>query len=203
MAIRQACICKNCQRICLPFCSIDIWTVHYLSTLAGWILQTYQLRAPYLRQNFKQHPFIFSHLRTFRAKIWQAIDEKDFIDSSGNYYKTAWDLAIMYPLLEMTGGQGCKFIDEILYVYNMENPLNDCIAHKELQNETAQQILKKTSHKQKFFSSFLLHTPKKRMKFKHRWISFYKKIITPAVYLLAIKKLFKKLNPTRKCPSIY
>ena len=36
----------------------------------------------------------------------------------------AGDLAIMYPMVEMAGKK-FKFINDILYVYNMENPIND------------------------------------------------------------------------------
>jgi glycosyltransferase involved in cell wall biosynthesis len=146
----------------------------------------------YLQKTFRHPPFIFSHLRTFRFKLWNAIDEKDFMDPYGRYYKTAWDLAIMYPLLELCGGQGCKFIEQLLYVYNMDNPLNDCIAHKTLQNDTAQQILKKAPYVQKFYSHYLPHTEKKRIWVKNRWVSFYKKFITPTVYKLAIRKMLKK-----------
>ena len=150
----------------------------------------------YISQNFKKDPFIFSHLRTFRFKIWKAIDEKDFLDAAGNYYRTAWDLAIMYPLLEMTGGQGCKFIEQILYVYNMDNPLNDCNAHKQLQSQTALQIINKAPYQQTFYSSYVPH--RSEGKIKNRWIAIYKKLITPVADWLVIKKLLKKC----KCPYI-
>jgi hypothetical protein len=36
----------------------------------------------------------------------------------------AWDQAIMFPMLEMSGHRA-KFISEVLYIYNAANPLND------------------------------------------------------------------------------
>ena len=36
----------------------------------------------------------------------------------------AWDLAFMFPMLEMAGTRS-EYIKDILYVYNMSNPLND------------------------------------------------------------------------------
>lgn len=149
------------------------------------------------KKNFREHSFIFSHLRTFRYKIWKAIEPNQLQDSSGKYYKTAWDLAIMYPLLELTAGQGCKFMEEILYVYNMDNPLNDCIAHRELQAATAREILHKEPQTQQFFSIPIPHNPEKSVWIKNQWSTLYKKMITPAVYRLAIRKLFKKLQIIR------
>ena len=35
----------------------------------------------------------------------------------------AWDLAIMFPMVEMAG-QHSKFVNEILYIYNTP-PIND------------------------------------------------------------------------------
>ena len=35
-----------------------------------------------------------------------------------------YDLAIMFPIAEMAGNK-IKFINDILYVYNSENPIND------------------------------------------------------------------------------
>lgn len=143
------------------------------------------------KKNFREMPFSFSHLRTFKFKVWKQICEDDFKDESGHYFKTAWDLAIMYPLLEMTGGEGCKFIRDILYVYNMDNPLNDCVAHTKLQADTAASIRKKKPYKQIFQSSSKHHEPEPWHDLWNRWITIYKKVITPKVYKLAAKKFLK------------
>ena len=140
--------------------------------------------------NFRKGSFLYSHLRTFRFKLWNAIDDQELRDSSGHYYRTAWDLAIMYPLLEMTGGLGCKYIEEILYVYNTDNPLNDCIAHRELQAATALEIINKTASKQKFFSEPIQYLPSTKVRLKNQWASLYKKVVTPRVYQLAWNKFW-------------
>ena len=44
-----------------------------------------------------------SHLRTFRHDLWLKIEDSDLRDNDGNYYPTTWDLAIMFPMLEMAG----------------------------------------------------------------------------------------------------
>jgi len=43
-----------------------------------------------------------------------------------------WDWAMMYPMLEMSGGR-FKFIPNILYIYNTDNPLNDSKVDEQLQ----------------------------------------------------------------------
>lgn len=143
------------------------------------------------KKNFRQVPFAFSHLRTFKHKVWKRIREEDFKDASGSYFKTAWDLAIMYPLLEMTGGESCKFINEILYVYNMDNPLNDCTVHTKLQADTADHIRSKPSYERTFDAKCVSYEMTVFQRLRNRWISVYRKIITPKVYKLAARKLLK------------
>lgn len=65
-----------------------------------------------------------SHLRTFKYKLWKNIKLEDLKDSDGQFYKMTCDLATMFPMLEMSGGK-FKCIQDILYCYNMSNPIND------------------------------------------------------------------------------
>ena len=64
-------------------------------------------------------------LRTMRYKLWKNIRNKDLKNKNGEYFKTAWDVAIMMPALEMAGFERSKFIEKILYVYNKITPFND------------------------------------------------------------------------------
>lgn len=70
-----------------------------------------------------------SHLRTMKYKVWKRIQEKDLLDPRGGYFKVAWDLALMWPAIEMAGINRIKFIPEVLYVYNEETPFNDKKKH--------------------------------------------------------------------------
>lgn len=71
-----------------------------------------------------------SHLRTFKYGLWKRIKTEDLQNSKGEYYMYGWDLAIMFPLLEMSGNRQ-EYISEHLYVYNRSNPLNcDKINHQ-------------------------------------------------------------------------
>ena len=42
----------------------------------------------------------------------------------GNFFDVTWDMAFMFPMLEMAAGH-FKFIPDVLYVYNQGNVLND------------------------------------------------------------------------------
>jgi len=64
-----------------------------------------------------------SHLRTFYAWLFKKIELDDLL-YEGEFYEMAWDLAMMYPMIEMAGERH-QFIDEVLYIYNATNPLND------------------------------------------------------------------------------
>lgn len=73
---------------------------------------------------FRDYPFVSSHLRTFYAGLYQRIRPVDLQDSEGRFFTIAGDVAQMWALHEMAGPHG-RFVDEVLYLYNRENPLND------------------------------------------------------------------------------
>jgi glycosyltransferase involved in cell wall biosynthesis len=87
-------------------------------------------------------PMTCSHLRTWRAFLWRKIKEEDLKDENGKYWSVTGDLAFMYPMLEMAGDEHYKFIDEITYVYNGENPLNDHKVNLTNVNDVANKIRK-------------------------------------------------------------
>ena len=64
---------------------------------------------------------------------------KDLQNDEGEYYKTAYDQALMLPLLEMSGDRSL-YVDKILHVYNRSNPLNVDKTKQALQFATAQRI---------------------------------------------------------------
>jgi len=72
---------------------------------------------------YREYAWITSALRTFYAGLFKQIKLEDFIDE-GAFFATSCDFAFMIPMLEMAQGK-IKFIDEILYIYNCETPLND------------------------------------------------------------------------------
>ena len=85
---------------------------------------------------YRESEWMSSHLRTFRYKLWKKIDKQDFINpKTNNFIKAAWDLAFVFPMLEMSGKKAL-YVEDILYIYNRENPLNeDKVDHNKQLNE--------------------------------------------------------------------
>jgi glycosyltransferase involved in cell wall biosynthesis len=75
--------------------------------------------------NLRTSRFTASHIRTWRAFLWREINENDLKDENGEYWRMTGDLAFMFPMLEMAGPEHYKFMPEVNYVYNADNPLND------------------------------------------------------------------------------
>lgn len=72
---------------------------------------------------FREHTWVFSHLRTFYAGLFHKIKFDDFLYQS-RFFPMAPDLAIMYPMIEMARDH-VTFIPEVLLEYNAANPLNE------------------------------------------------------------------------------
>ncbi len=95
--------------------------------------------------SFREDKWRASHLRSFKYKIWKKINKEDLQDEEGNFYKMAYDQAIMLPLLEMAS-ERAVYVDKVLYTYNKDNPLNvDKIKQKQ-QYETSLEIRKKKKY---------------------------------------------------------
>lgn len=76
---------------------------------------------------FREYDWVSTHLRTFYAWLFQSIHQEDLMHE-GIFFQVAGDLAFMFPLLEMAGFHSL-FVPEILYRYNVDNPLNDRKMH--------------------------------------------------------------------------
>jgi glycosyltransferase involved in cell wall biosynthesis len=75
------------------------------------------------KKTYRQHQWSTSHLRTFYAGLFKKIDLKDFL-YEGRFLESTWDMAAMFPMLEMAG-KHARFVKDVLYVYNRSNPLSD------------------------------------------------------------------------------
>lgn len=72
-----------------------------------------------------------SHLRTFYAWLFKKIDKQDLL-YKGEFYPMAWDLAMMIPMMEMAGKRQVH-IKDVIYTYNVENPISDFATNIEFQ----------------------------------------------------------------------
>jgi len=92
--------------------------------------------------NLRNSRFTASHMRTWRVFLWRKIKESDLKDENGVYWKVTGDLSFMFPMLEMSGEEHYRFMNEINYVYNDTNPLNDHKVDFSLVNQIADKIRK-------------------------------------------------------------
>lgn len=74
-----------------------------------------------------------SHLKTFYAWLFKKINMEDLM-YQGQFAPMAYDQAYMYYLLEMAGERHA-FIPDVLYVYNVSNPINENKVNAQLQRD--------------------------------------------------------------------
>ena len=82
--------------------------------------------------SYREHKWVTSHLRAFKSKLWHNIREEDFKDKTGNWFTVTWDLAFMFPMLEMSA-ERTLFIENFIYVYNRINPISDEVIRRKEQ----------------------------------------------------------------------
>jgi glycosyltransferase involved in cell wall biosynthesis len=70
-----------------------------------------------------------SQLRSHRRFLWDSLNHEDMKDKDGNYYKVAWDLSYMLPLLDMCEQKNVKVFQEPLLLYNI-HPQCDFISNE-------------------------------------------------------------------------
>jgi len=93
-------------------------------------------------RSFRKQPWKCPQPRTFYAKLFQQIKKEDLM-YKGSFFPSAGDLAYMFPLLEMASDGHARFINEVLYMYYMDTPLNDFRAHGREQQEMDRYIRRK------------------------------------------------------------
>lgn len=74
-----------------------------------------------------------SHLRTFYVWLFKKIKSEDLL-YQGDFFQMTWDLAMMFPMIEMAGERH-RFIQDVVYVYNTANPINDHKVNARLQKD--------------------------------------------------------------------
>lgn len=78
--------------------------------------------APVDINSIRTSRFTASHLRTWKVWLWNRIDQDD-LKVDGQYPQCSGDVFFMMPMLEMAGKKHSKFVKDINYVYNFENPI--------------------------------------------------------------------------------
>jgi glycosyltransferase involved in cell wall biosynthesis len=85
-----------------------------------------------------------SHLRTFYAALFKKIKKEDLM-KDGAFFEMTYDLAIMFPMLEMAQERHF-FVQQALLSYNVANQINDHKVNQEKQAALADYIRKQTPY---------------------------------------------------------
>jgi glycosyltransferase involved in cell wall biosynthesis len=73
--------------------------------------------------SFRKEKKLPSHLRTFKAGLFKAIQKTDLLYEN-TFFAMTWDMAMMFPMIEMAAERHYCF-REPLYAYNLCNPISD------------------------------------------------------------------------------
>lgn len=72
--------------------------------------------------DFRQRKWLGTAVRTWKRWLFDLVDDADLRDENGGYLRVTEDMAVMFPMLEMSGTARAKHIAEPLIVYNRRNP---------------------------------------------------------------------------------
>ena len=95
------------------------WTAHRWSFTSQNISGPMKLSTG---QTVYQHPWVSSHLKTFRCGALKKVPDANFRDADGNYIMIACDQAVFLPMMHMAheSGKKLQFIPVIGYHYNID-----------------------------------------------------------------------------------
>jgi len=123
------------KKVSEVYANLDCWMTYgqYRTWPDNMIEYSKEIPSEIIRtNNYREIEWCSSHLRSFYAGLFKLIKMEDLIGPCGAFYQMAWDQAVMFPMLEMSGHRA-KFISEVLYIYNAANPINDCKVDRQLQ----------------------------------------------------------------------
>lgn len=80
-------------------------------------------------KSIRKAPWKASHLKTFKFNLFKRLMELDknlstLRNKNGEFFNMPYDMAIMFPLMEIAGFEKSKFVNTPLYIYR-EHPGND------------------------------------------------------------------------------
>ncbi len=90
----------------------------------------------------------FSHPLTFRKSLYNKFCDldpkfKQFTDEKNNWFTSCSNYAIFYPLADLAGFEKTLHINDIIYIYNIDNPLNSEKVNSDLYYDNLESIKEK------------------------------------------------------------
>lgn len=114
----------------MPDCLEKIWNRH----CHGFDLvytdeeidgQNHSIAAPLITSApVRKQSWRFSQLRSFKGYLFNLLEDKNFRDRDGQYFRAAGDLALYLPMAELAGPEKVHYIAERLYHYRVHESCN-------------------------------------------------------------------------------
>lgn len=105
------------ERIVLEYATEDCWM-----TYGSWIsnVEGHPGRWPAYPHgaDFRTERWLGTAVRSWKKWLFDLVDDEDFRDSEGRYFRNAEDVACMFPMLEMATTRRARHIAEPLLLYN-------------------------------------------------------------------------------------
>ena len=98
---------------------------------------------------YRKADWIASHLRTYKYCLWDNIKREDLQDEDGEYWRYAWDMAFMFPMLEMAGDRQ-EAVSDIIYCYRDDTGANDHTINRDGQKRAAKKIRDKMPYSKQY-----------------------------------------------------
>ena len=92
------------------------WTMH------RWSYTNTNISGPIKSDNVYSHPWVSSHLKTFRRSSLRGINKKNFLDDDGNYIMIACDQAVFLPMMHkaIKEDRPLVFVPMVMYHYDID-----------------------------------------------------------------------------------
>lgn len=118
------------ERLEKEYSNPDIWMTYgrFVVIPAGefWSLCWGYPEEVIRERGFRQCSNVPSHLKTFKAALFKKIRKEDLL-YDGKFYRKTWDMAMLYPMLEMCApkdpnakNHSAFIADTVMYVYNWD-----------------------------------------------------------------------------------
>jgi glycosyltransferase involved in cell wall biosynthesis len=76
-------------------------------------------------RGFSSISLLYNHPLVFRRWLLNELSDAELQDDEGEWFTRCYDHVIMMPMLELAARGHFKWLPEVLYVYNEENPLSE------------------------------------------------------------------------------
>ena len=95
------------------------WTAHRWSYSDACISNRLELKD---NETIYEHPWVSSHLKTFRASALKKVNPKNFYDDEGSWIMIACDQAVFLPMMHLAIKEGLPlvFLPLVCYHYNID-----------------------------------------------------------------------------------